>query len=178
MHCAESFAHLLLMLHRINYLVQAVSLAGGGGSGREDKTRGGSVQVVHQTDQSLNLWTLGVAFVLCFRKTDGSWTKFMDTPTEQLYKQCWGGKKKQKKKKHFYFQSAIHYLKQLCADLHRQSVATIERNEMIKAVQSARVVVLVIFHKKSSKMSHFISCRSKRRDVTHFIVTCAFVHWK
>lgn len=74
-------------------------------------------------------------------------------------------------KKHFYFQSAIHYLKQLCADLHRQSVATIERNEMIRAVQSARVVVLLIFHKKSSKMSHFISCRGK-------IVTCAFVHWK
>lgn len=165
MHCAESFAY---HLHRINYLVQAVSL--GVGSGREDKTRGGSVQVVHQTDQSLNLWTLGVAFVLCFRKTDGSWTKFMATPTEQLYKQCWGGGK-ETGKKHFYFQSAIHYLKQLCADLHRQSVATIERNEMIKAVQSARVVVLLIFHKKSSKMSHFISCRGK-------IATCAFVHWK
>lgn len=47
---------------------------------------GGTVQVVHQKDQSLNLWTLGVASVLW--KTDVSPTKFMDTPTLHLYKQC------------------------------------------------------------------------------------------
>lgn len=55
---------------------------------------GGTAQVVHQKDQRLNLWTLGVASVLRFRKNRCLPRKILETPTLHLYKQCQGKEKK------------------------------------------------------------------------------------
>lgn len=136
---------------------------------------GGTARVVHQKDQSLNPWTLGVASVLCFRKNRCLPRKILETPTLHLYKQCQGKEKKQT----FLFLFPDSLLQTTWQWFYRGHLQQhYNFNEKNKEVQCLSLSLLVMFVISIIQVySHVMDCWDKR-PFWHFNVALTFVPWK